>query len=235
MYGRLTVTELLRYFGIAHGLDGPAIDERVRTVLAQTELTDKAGAFCRGLSRGMVQRLGLARAILHRPTLLLLDEPASGLDPMARQVLFDILRGVHGDGTTVIISSHILAELSGLCTAVAIMHEGRFLATGRTDEIIRRIMPNRQIRLHVTAGAAKAAAILSADAAVSELSGEAPDLQFAFDGDDDALAALNARLVTGGVGVARLEEGRASLHELYFAITERNTPAAATPQPADLS
>ena len=154
---------------------------------------------------------------------------------MARQVLFDILRGVHGDGTTVIISSHILAELSGLCTAVAIMHEGRFLATGRTDEIIRRIMPNRQIRLHVTAGAAKAAAILSADAAVSELSGEAPDLQFAFDGDDDALAALNARLVTGGVGVARLEEGRASLHELYFAITERNTPAAATPQPADLS
>jgi len=235
MYGRLTVTELLRYFGIAHGLDDTAIDERVRAVLAQTELTDKADAFCRGLSRGMVQRLGLARAILHRPTLLLLDEPASGLDPMARQVLFDILRGIHASGTTIIISSHILAELSGLCTAVAIMHEGRFLATGKTDEIIRQIMPKRRIRLHVTAAAANATAILSADTAVTDLGGEAPALEFAFDGDDDALADLNARLVTAGVGVARLEEGRASLHELYFAITERNTHAATAPQSADLS
>jgi len=224
MYNGLKVREILTYFGIAHGMDRAELRRRVPEVIDLIGLADKAEALCKGLSRGMVQRLGLGRAILHRPELLLLDEPASGLDPMGRRDLFDILRTLHDDGATVVISSHILAELSGVCTAVVIMDDGRILETGSTDEIIRKIMPTRKITVRFAAPA-DAGAILAAHAAVADLQAGDDYATFLFDADDAALAELNAALVRAGLPVARIEETQTDLHELYFKIAERNADA----------
>ena len=179
----------------------------------------------RGLSRGMMQRLGLGRSILHRPKLLLLDEPASGLDPLARRDLFELLRQVHSEGTTVIISSHILGELSDLCTSVAIMHDGRFLEVGRTAEIIRKLMPKREITIQVVTPVEAAAKVLQEMPGVSDLSTTDSSLGFFFEGSQDALAGLNAALVRAKVGVALLEEKKTNLHDIYFKIAERNRDA----------
>lgn len=220
MYDRLKVGELLSYFGIAHGLRGPELRERVAEVLALTDLDEKRSSFVKGLSRGMMQRLGVGRAILHRPSLLLLDEPASGLDPLARRNLFDLLEGIHADGTAIVISSHILGELSDLCTIIGIMDQGSFLETGPTAEIIRKIMPKRLMAMQIVTGTDSAVKLLAGRPEVSQIEAGAERVRFAFDGDDRALAELNAALVSAGVGVALLEQAKTTLHEVYFAIAE---------------
>ena len=227
MYPKLTVRELLTYFGIAHGLAGDALAARVNEVIKLIDLVDKRDTPCKGLSRGMVQRLGLGRAILHKPELLLLDEPASGLDPLARQSLFDVLRAIRADGATIVISSHILTELSGLCTSVGIMHDGRFLETGTPAEITRKLMPKRQMALTVVSGVAEAVAIITADPQADDVHADDLRVRFAFDGVDADLAALTKALVTQGVGVALIEETETTLHELYLAIAERTPNASA--------
>lgn len=226
MYPGLKVGELLRYFAMAHGLRGRKKARRVDEVLARTGLEEKRDKFVRGLSRGMVQRLGLARAILHRPRLLLLDEPASGLDPLARRTLFDILRRVREDGATILISSHILAELSGLCTSVGIMHHGRFLATGATEEIARKVTPRRRIELRLVEGTDSAVNLLSARDDVYDLQREQQTLRFDFEGGDAALAALNAALIDAGASAALLQERQTDLGELYFAIAAEQDDAS---------
>ncbi len=222
MYGQLKVRELLTYFGKAHGLARQELCQRVPAVIDLIGLTDKAESLVKGLSRGMMQRLGVGRAILHRPELLLLDEPASGLDPLGRRELFDLLRAARGEGATIVISSHILAELSGLCTSIAVMQEGRFLETGRTEQIVQRLMPKRQITVRLTTSLEAALALLTGREGVSDVAVDRGQIRFLFEGDDQALASLNAALVAAGVGVALLEERKTDLPELYFAITERN-------------
>ncbi len=226
LYGRLKVWELLTYFAKAHGISGGKLSARVNEVLTLIDLSEKRETFVKGLSRGMTQRLGLGRAILHHPSLLLLDEPASGLDPLARRRLFDVLREIHARGTTILISSHILGELSDLCTSVGIMHNGRFLETGSTDEIVRKIMPRRQISIRVVGPAEPARKIIAEFQGVGDLREENSQLQFSFDGDNEKLAELNGQLVRAGIAVALLEEKRTDLHELYFAIAERDADAA---------
>ncbi len=228
MYGNLKVYELLKYFGIAHGLSGSELDHRVTEIIGLADLNEKYDSFVKGLSRGMMQRLCLGRSILHRPKLLLLDEPASGLDPLARKNLFDLLKRVHDEGATIIISSHILGELSDLCTSVGIMHNGAFLETGRTDDIIRKIMPKRQIVIQLVTDPAAAAGLLADRPGISEIKVDETRVQFSFDGTDNGLAELNAALVGAGVGVSLLEEGKTSLHELYFAIAERDADAGSS-------
>jgi len=225
MYDRLLVREVLTYFAIAHGLPRCERSARVDEVLRLTGLEEKKDSLAKGLSRGMTQRLGLGRAILHRPRVLLLDEPASGLDPLARRDLFNVLTNIHADGTTILISSHILGELSELCTSVGIMHDGRFLEIGPTAEVIRKIMPKRQIGLRLTSGLEQATKLLAANPLVSGIVADGSNVRFAFDGQDADMAALNAQLVAAGAGVAMLQENRASLHEVYFAIAERDANA----------
>ena len=230
LYNTLTTRELLSYFGIAHGLAGAALRIRVDQILHLIDLEDKRNAAVRGLSRGMVQRLGLGRAILHKPKVLLLDEPASGLDPLARKTLFDTLLSIRAEGTTILISSHILAELSDICTSIGIMHDGRFLETGRTDEIIKKIIPRRRIRLTVAGNPQKAVEQLKTRSNVFDARVQDGQIYFDFEGSDGDLAAVNAALLRAGEAVALLEEVQTDLQEIYFAIAKRkeNTEDAST-------
>jgi ABC-2 type transport system ATP-binding protein len=217
----LTVTDFLSTFALAHGLRGQALRDRVAEVVALVGLQAKAEEKCKGLSRGMVQRLGLGRAIIHKPALLLLDEPASGLDPLARKVLFDTLRAIHRDGSTIVISSHILSELSDLCTFVGIMHEGEFLECGRTREVIQKLLPRRRMELHVLAESLTAAqAFLEQTDAVNALVEVDGSLRFEFEGTDEHLADLHATLAREGIRIVTLAESATSLHEAYFSLAE---------------
>ncbi len=219
LYNDLKVGETLSYFARAHGL--PKRRARVDEVLEIIGLASKKHTFVKGLSRGMTQRLGLGRAILHKPRLLLLDEPASGLDPLARRVLFEALRRIHAEGATIVISSHILGELSGLCTAVGIMHEGRFLETGRTDEVVRRIMPTRRISVVVLDQVDAAAGAIEQFDSTANVHIEDGRVVFDYEGTDDGLAELNRLLIERGLAVARIEERETNLHEVYFTIADR--------------
>src|SRR5215470_4777915 len=124
VYEDLKVWEYLDYFAHAYKVKESRIPARITEGIAQVSLEVKRDAMIRGLSRGMKQRLGIARAIIHQPKVMLLDEPASGLDPKARLELRNLLRSLRDQGTTILISSHILTELEGFCTSIGIMEKG---------------------------------------------------------------------------------------------------------------
>ena len=225
LYGDLKVREVLEYFARAHDIPPPRRRARVEEVLEIVQLAHKAETYVKGLSRGMTQRLGLGRAILHQPRLLLLDEPASGLDPLARRTLFAALRSAHAAGATIVISSHILGELSELCTSVGIMHNGRFLETGRTAEVVRRIMPARRMSLVALGSVEAVGRLLMGRPGVTNVRALDGRIEFDFDGDNEAIADINTALVTAGIRVALLQERETNLHEVYFAIAEREGAA----------
>src|SRR3970040_1576198 len=123
------------------------IARRIDEVIEEVRLEVKRDEMMKGLSRGMKQRLGIARAVIHRPKVLLLDEPASGLDPKARLDLRNLLRSLRDEGTTILISSHILTELEGFCTSIGLMEKGVMVRSGKIEEIVAADSQHRAVRL----------------------------------------------------------------------------------------
>ncbi len=154
VYDDLTSEEYLHFFAAAYHI--PAIKRRqlIADVLALTDLTEKAGAPVDGLSRGMKQRLGIARLLLHDPEFLLLDEPANGLDPRARIEMRELLKELQSMGKTILISSHILHELAQFCSHIGIMEQGRVVACGPLQEIYRTLSLDRAIHIGLVGPAA---------------------------------------------------------------------------------
>ncbi|HEY8487462.1 MAG TPA: ABC transporter ATP-binding protein, partial [Thermaerobacter sp.] len=148
VYDDLTVTEYLDFYAACYGLRGPAARRRRDALLELVDLADKAGEMVNHLSRGMKQRLGLARALIHDPQVLLLDEPASGLDPAARIEFRELIRELAAMGKTLVVSSHILSELADFCTHVGILHRGRLLVSGTMAEVLAAVR-RRSARVHL--------------------------------------------------------------------------------------
>src|SRR6201982_600018 len=148
VYEDLKVWEYLDYFAHAYRVAEGDIAARVNEVIGQVSLEVKRDAMIRGLSRGMKQRLGIARAIIHRPKVLLLDEPASGLDLKAPLELRNLLWSLRDQGTTILISSHILTELEDFCTSIGIMEKGRMVRSGRIEEVTAAANPARDVRVN---------------------------------------------------------------------------------------
>ena len=163
----LKVWEFLDLFAEAHELGNwTARRERIEVCLRQVNLLEKWGDFCRTLSRGQTQRLVLAKTLLHRPRVFVLDEPASGMDPLSRRNLRLTLRSLADEGATIIVSSHILSELSEMCTSLCVMNHGRLLASGSVDEV-RRLLgrAERTLTVGVLERSEEAAAWLATQAA----------------------------------------------------------------------
>jgi ABC-2 type transport system ATP-binding protein len=150
VYEDLTVREYLHFFAAAYRLPSETRERTVGDVLELTDLGEKAGSQVDALSRGMKQRLGIARVLLHDPDLLLLDEPASGLDPRARIEIRELLVELKKMGKTILISSHILHELAQLCTCIGIVEAGRMVAEGSLAEIYRQLSLKRIIHIRIT-------------------------------------------------------------------------------------
>ncbi|MHC4702790.1 MAG: ABC transporter ATP-binding protein, partial [Planctomycetota bacterium] len=156
LYNDLTLRECLEFFAKAYNVDDDLVPQRIGEVLSYVELQSKRDEFVRHLSRGMVQRMGVAALLVHSPDVFLLDEPASGLDPRARIQLRAVLKKMSDEGKTVIISSHILTELSGLCSHIALMNHGRIVMHGSVDEIQQRVFGSKKICISVLEGADEA-------------------------------------------------------------------------------
>jgi len=152
VYDNLRVDEYLEFFAASYGIGRSHWPSLVEGLLELVELSVKRTAMVNSLSRGMKQRLSLARALVHDPEFLILDEPASGLDPRARVELRDLLRSLNAMGKTIVISSHILAELEEVCSDVAIMEAGKLLASGPPREILQQLGGARTVRVRYADG-----------------------------------------------------------------------------------
>ncbi len=163
VYDNLRVTEYLEFFAASYRVPRRQWPQLIDELLELVELTVKKDSMVNSLSRGMKQRLSLARALVHDPSLLVLDEPASGLDPRARVELRDLLRGLNAMGKTIIISSHILAELEEVCSHVAIMEAGRLLASGPPRQILDQLGGSRTLRVRYVDGTIETFVVGSSD------------------------------------------------------------------------
>lgn len=221
LYDGLTCREYLDFFASAYGLVGDARRSQVDDLLELVELSHRSDTDTAGLSRGMQQRLSLARALVHDPELLVLDEPASGLDPRARVELRDIMRELTRLGHTILVSSHILAELEEICDRVGIIEGGRVLAQGSSEELRRSVAAATSVTLRVLGGDdARARAVeVAVGAGAVQTAGSGGTLRFEVSGGDEAAAALLAALVTAGVRVVDFREEAGGLERLFLTLT----------------
>jgi len=240
VYDDMKVWEYLDFFARCYGLSAPRRRQMIADLLDLVELADKRESYVQSLSRGMQQRLCLAHALVHDPQVLLLDEPASGLDPRARVELRELLRELRSLGKTILISSHILPELEELCTSVAIIDRGQVLAQGRVADIERRLRSGAVLRTRVLADgeALEAArAHFAADPQVASASILADGtIELGFRGDDAASARLLRDAVSAGVPIVTFSRAASDLEELFLQITARDdvtaAPAVSGPLPA---
>ncbi len=219
VYDDLKVWEYLDYFGRAYKMPDSQLRPRIDEVIQQVGLEVKHDAFIRGLSRGMKQRLGIARAIIHKPKVLLLDEPASGLDPKARADLRNLLLVLRAEGATVLISSHILPDLEGFCTSIGVMERGVMVRSGRVAEISSQESQHFCVVRLSWVGEAPVQQILSSIDTVSDIAIHGYEGLFRFAGSDDELAALLQQFVAHGVRILSFGEVKQTIEDLYLKLS----------------
>ena len=216
VYPDLTVGEFLDMFARAYRVHDR--ERRVPEVVALTQLGERLTSKTGTLSRGWKQRLVLAKTLLHRPKVMLLDEPASGLDPIARMELRDIIRGLSDEGTTILISSHILSELEGFCTSIGIMTDGVMNVTGRVDDVIAGLSQHRRFTIRLLEPAPSLPHILAAHTTVAEARYDGPLARIDFTGSDQEAAHLLAELVRAGVPVVSFAEERMNVEDVFVQV-----------------
>jgi ABC-2 type transport system ATP-binding protein len=217
----LKVWEFLDLYAAAHFIGRRDRRHRVDACIEMVDLQGKRNAMAGTLSRGMTQRLVLAKTLLHDPTVMLLDEPASGLDPLARIELRKLLTRLASEGKTVLISSHILTELSGFCTSIGIMEKGRLVESGRISDILTRVAPRRRYVVEVLDDPATVRPLLDARAGVSAVLSTDHRLELEFAGDDADAARLLAELVGHGVRVKTFHEQRLGVEDILLRVGAR--------------
>jgi len=223
VYDDMKVWEYLDFFARCYGLPAAGRRRVIADLLELVDLADRRDHYVQTLSRGMEQRLCLAHALVHDPKVLLLDEPASGLDPRARVELRELLRELRSLGKTIVISSHILPELEELCTSVAIVDRGQVLAQGRVSDIERRLRFGAvlRVRLLLEGEALEAARDRFAgdpDVASASIL-EDGTIELGFRGDDEASARLLAASVSAGMPIVSFARAASDLEELFLQVT----------------
>ena len=233
VYDDMKVWEYLDFFARCYGIPAATRRRVIGDLLELVDLAEKRESYVQTLSRGMQQRLCLAHALVHDPAVLLLDEPASGLDPRARVELRELLRELRTMGKTILISSHILPELEELCTSVAIVDRGQVLAQGRVAEIERRLRFGAVLRVRLLLEGealeeARSQFAADADVATAVLL-EDGTVELGFRGDDAASARLLAESVARGMPIVSFARAASDLEELFLQVTspDREPVAAA--------
>ena len=219
LYNSLTLHECLEFFAMAYGVENKLIPGRVDDALKFVELEEKRNDFVRHLSRGMVQRMGVGVLLVRDTDVFLLDEPASGLDPKARIQLRDILKKLSAEGRTIIISSHILTELSDFCSHVAIMSRGNIVLHGSIDEIRQRVSSTRQIAISIVGDANAAVAAIKEFPGAILQTVEGGNITVDIKTDENGLADMNSYLVSKGIRVCGFSEEKSDLEDLFMEIS----------------
>lgn len=220
LYDDVKVWEYLDFFATIYEVPSSQRRGVIDQALELTDLTIKRDAFVQTLSRGMQQRLCLAKCLVHDPLLLLLDEPASGLDPRARAELKELILELGRMGKIIVVSSHILPELSDFCNTVGIIERGDLLAWGPVSQIVQRVRPTRKITIRTLGDPAELALSIRLRPNVTAATcGEDGALTVEFDGDDDAQAALLEGLVSSGTRLIEFHQEHANLQDVFIHLT----------------
>jgi ABC-2 type transport system ATP-binding protein len=228
VYEDLLVWEYLDFFARCYELPARRRKQVVDELLELVDLQEKRNAYVHTLSRGMLQRLCLAHALVHDPDVLLLDEPASGLDPRARVEMRELLRELGAMGKTVVLSSHILSELAELCDSIGIMEKGRLVSSGLLEQIRQQVEGVRKLKIKFLSEFKTMESELRNIAGVGEIyplepAGEAAvtqEVEVDFVGDENAVADLLEVLVARKVRVASFRESRTGLEDLFLHLTK---------------
>ncbi len=223
VYKDMEVTEYLDFFGACYKIPTAQREKTVNDVLELVGLTEKRGAIIGALSRGMQQRLGLARVLIHDPAVLLLDEPASGLDPRARIEMMAILQELQRMGKTIIISSHILSELQTLCNRVAIIERGKLIYAGPVQGVRDQMSTGLIYWVVVKGESHRAIDLLKARPEVSEVVAVDGQVKVTFVNHDVDPTFLPQVLVQGGVPFTGLWEEELGLEEVFLRVTRGET------------
>lgn len=218
LYDDVKVWEYLDFFASIYGVQKR--DKVIDEVLELTDLTVKKEAFVQSLSRGMQQRLCLARCLVHDPQLLLLDEPASGLDPRARAELKELIAELGRMGKIVIVSSHILPELADFCNCVGIIERGELLAFGGVNEVVRGVKSNRAISVRTLSEPLQTVHFLQSQPGVQGVrQTEESAVIFDFLGSESDQVELLASIVKAGIPIIEFREEQADLEDVFMKLT----------------
>ena len=219
VYDQLTVAEYLDFYAACYRQPKQRRTKIVGELLELIGLADRRDQLVDTLSRGLKQRLCLARALVHDPVVLLLDEPASGLDPRARVEMREILKELRGMGKTIIISSHILPELTELCTMIGIIDHGRMQVTGSVQEVVQHLSAGRRLRITVVGDKEAAVGILKPLAAVRNIEIANGAIEASYEGDESTAAEILQALTAGGIKVSAFSEVDGGLEEAFMRAT----------------
>src|SRR4051812_33944834 len=221
VYDGMKVWEFLDFFAVAYEIPRSQRKKIIGEVLELLDLAHKRDDYVNGLSKGMKQRLCLAKTLVHDPPVLILDEPASGLDPRARLEMKALLNELRGMGKTILISSHILSELADFCTSIGIIERGKLLAAGSIQEIQGQLRKHRVLKVRVLdASTATAESLLRKDPGVLSVTVYEQILTAEFEGLDEDMSRLLHRLVDAGVTVQSFAEEPLRLEDVFMMITK---------------
>jgi len=220
VYDGMRVWEFLDFFGAAYGIPRKQRRAVINDILVLLDLQYKRDSMVNSLSRGMRQRLCLAKTLVHDPPVLILDEPASGLDPRARIEIKELLKELRDMGKTILISSHILSELADCCNTVGILERGKLLAAGSVHDIMAELREAVAVEMEVVDGADRAEAILRDNGFVRDVMASERTFTFEFTGRTLDLAELHARLHNHGVRILWFKELETSLEDVFMKITK---------------
>jgi ABC-2 type transport system ATP-binding protein len=219
VYDQLTVSEYLDFYAACYRQPKERRIKVVAQLLELIGLSERRDQMVDTLSRGLKQRLCLARALVHDPAVLLLDEPASGLDPRARVDMREILKELRRMGKTIIISSHILPELTELCTMIGIIDHGRMQVTGSVQEVVQHLSAGRRLRITVVGDKEAAVGILKPLAAVRNVEIANGAIEASYEGDESTAAEILQALTAGGIKVSAFSEVDGGLEEAFMRAT----------------
>jgi len=220
VYEDMLVWEYLDFFARCYDIPTRRRQAVIGELLELVDLTEKRDAYVQALSRGMRQRLCLAHTLVHDPAVLLLDEPASGLDPRARVEMRELLRELGAMGKTIIVSSHILTELAEMCDSVGIIERGHLVVSGPVEEISRQAQMGHTLRIKPLADSEALAAILRAQPGVGNIFPTNGALEVEFTGDEEATAALLETLIAAGIRVTSFAEISSDLEDIFLRLTK---------------
>ncbi len=225
VYDNLKVREYMDMYGSMYGMYAKETAKLADDLLELVNLSDKKEVYVDTLSRGMKQRLCVARALLHNPKLLLLDEPSSGLDPRARVEMKELLKNLHSMGKTILISSHILSELSEMCTSIGIMNHGQLITAGRIEEIMYQLSGGKRIHIQISSEMETAVRILKEHAGVVLESVMENEVIITNSGTDEEISALIGALLQNKVILTGFYKEEGNLESLFMQLTGGGEPS----------
>jgi len=221
VYDGMKVWEFLDFFAVAYQISRARRKQVIGDVLELLDLTGKRNDFVNGLSRGMKQRLCLAKTLVHDPPVLILDEPASGLDPRARVEVKALLKELRKMGKTILISSHILTELADCCTSIGIIERGKLLMHGPIEEVYRRIRRNRIIEIKFIENAEAGISLIRSQPETRDVQVENNHVTVELDADkDEQVAALMEKLLAAGVRMHSFADKEPTLEDVFMLVTK---------------